>query len=395
MRVTGVRTHVLLDPGYDAGATSSAQDTIVVEIETDEGITGIGEADVNAWIGRACIEAPGTHTMDRGLRELLVGADPLDPEARWRELYVGTAMTGRRGALVHALGAIDIALWDICGKAAGVPCWRLWGDAAREHLVPYASLQPEVSSYDAYLESMVDWATRARDMGFAAAKLEATFSGPYAHKGLDGPDEWVTEVAAAVRSAAGPDMTLMVDVQYAFDSVERALRCAEALSEHDVFFLETPLWPDDIAGHAELSRRSPVRIASGEWLSSRHEFADLIERGGVHVAQPDIGRVGGLTEARRVCDMASARGRLVVPHAWKTGISMAVAAHLATVTPHMPFFEFLPAELCESRLRKELVDDELRFEDGRLAPPARPGLGVTLNPAAVEDFAAAARAIVN
>ena len=116
MRITDVRTHVLLDPGYDVGATSSAQDTIVVEIETDEGITGIGETDLNAWIARACIEAPGTHTMDRGLRPLLIGRDPRDLEAIWHELYVGTCMTGRRGALVHAIGAIDIALWDICGQ---------------------------------------------------------------------------------------------------------------------------------------------------------------------------------------------------------------------------------------------------------------------------------------
>src|SRR5205085_4427119 len=118
----------------------------------------------------------------------------------------------------------------------------------------------------------------------------------------------------------------------------------------------------------------------------RHEFADLIERGGVHVAQPDIGRVGGLTEARRVCALAAANDRLVVPHAWKTGISVAVAAHLAMVTPHMPFFEFLPAELCESRLRKELTVDELVFQNGTLRPPARPGLGIELDRDALEEF---------
>ena len=200
-----------------------------MEIETDEGICGIGETDLNAWIARACIEAPGTHTMDQGLRSLLLGRDPGDPEAIWQDLYVRTAMTGRRGALVNAIGAIDIALWDIAGKAAGVPTWRLLGEKARESLTPYASLQPEVSSLDAYRASMAEWAARARDLGFHAAKLEATFDGPYAHKGLHGSDDWVVEVARAAREAAGPDMTLMVDVQYAFDSVERALRVAEAL----------------------------------------------------------------------------------------------------------------------------------------------------------------------
>jgi L-alanine-DL-glutamate epimerase-like enolase superfamily enzyme len=394
VRIADVRTHVLLDPGFDPAATSSAQDTIVVEVVTDEGIVGVGETDLNAWIARACIEAPGTHTMDRGLRSLLIGRDPLDPEALWDELYVGTAMTGRRGALVHAIGALDIALWDICGKCAGVPCWQLWGGQAREALTPYASLQPEVESFDAYVESMVAWGERAKAMGFRAVKLEATFSGPYVHPGLAGPDDWVTQVVGAVRPAIGPDVEILVDVQYAFDSVERALGTAEALAEHDVFFLETPLWPDDLEGYAELSRRSPVRIAAGEWLSTRHEFADLIVRGGVAVVQPDIGRVGGLTEARRVCDLAAQHGRLVVPHAWKTGISVAVAAQLAMATPHMPFFEFLPAELCESRLRKELTHDELVFEHGELGIPARPGLGVELDLDALARFEEAARRLV-
>jgi L-alanine-DL-glutamate epimerase-like enolase superfamily enzyme len=393
MKVVDVVTHVLLDPDFDQNATSSAQDTIVVEVLTDEGIVGIGETDLNAWIARACIEAPGTHTMDRGLKQMLIGRDPLDPAAVWHDLYVGTAMSGRRGAVVHALGALDIALWDICGKAQGIPCWKLWGETTRIELTPYASLQPEVESFGAYVDSMVVWATRARDMGFRACKLEATFSGPYVHKGLVGPDERITEVVADVRAAVGPEMTIMVDVQYAFDSVERALRVAESWDGLDVFFLETPLWTDDVAGYAELSARSPVGIAAGEWLSTRHDFEVLIDQGGVQVAQPDIGRVGGLTEARRVCDLAADRGRLIVPHAWKTGISVAVAAQLAMVTPHMPFFEFLPAELCESSLRKELTHDELVFENGSLRPPQRPGLGVELDRSALEFFVDAARAV--
>jgi L-alanine-DL-glutamate epimerase-like enolase superfamily enzyme len=185
-------------------------------------------------------------------------------------------------------------------------------------------------------------------------------------------------------------MTLMVDVQYAFDDVGRALRVAEAIAEYDIFFLETPLWVDDLAGYAELARQSPVRIAMGEWLTTRFEFAALLDGGCVQVAQPDIGRVGGLTEARRVAGMAAERDVLVVPHAWKTGISVAAAAHLAMVTPHMPFFEFLPAELCESRLRKELVQDELVYRDGHLAIPTRPGLGFELDRDALGEFAEAA-----
>jgi L-alanine-DL-glutamate epimerase-like enolase superfamily enzyme len=390
MRITSVTCHVLLDPAFDPALTSSAQDDIVVEVHTDEGIVGIGETDLNAWIARACIEAPATHTMDRGLGELLVGMDPLDPRSVWEELYRGTAMTGRRGALVHALGAIDIALWDICGKAHGVPLYRLLGEPRETPVEPYASLQPETGSFEAYRNSMVEWAVRAQRLGFRAAKLETTFSGPYAHAGLHEPDERMTEVIAAVREAVGPDFTLMVDVQYAFDSVERAARVLESWAPYGLFFVETPLWVDDLDGYAELGRRAPMKIAAGEWLSTRHEFADLIDRGEIGVVQPDIGRVGGFTEAVRVCELARLRGRTVVPHAWKTGISVAAAAHLAAVTPHMPFIEFLPQELCESALRKELVADELVLRDGRLSPPERPGLGVVLDREALERFAAAA-----
>jgi L-alanine-DL-glutamate epimerase-like enolase superfamily enzyme len=392
VKVVDVRTHVLLDPGYDVNATSSAQDTIVVEVVTDEGIIGIGETDLNAWIARACIEAPGTHTMDRGLKQMLIGKDPLDPEGAWEELYVGSAMSGRRGAVVHAIGALDMALWDLCGKARGVACWKLWGEAERVELTPYASLQPEVESFDAYVDSMVAWASRAHKMGFRACKIETGFSGPYAHKGLLGPDEWITEVVTEVRKAVGPEMTIMVDVQYAFDTVERVLRLIDSWDGLNVFFIETPLWTDDIRGYAELSALSPVPIAAGEWLSTRYEFEVLLDAG-VQVAQPDVGRVGGFTEALRVCEFARVRGRLIVPHAWKTGISAAAAAQLAMVTPHMPFFEFLPAELCESRLRKELTIDELVFENGTLPIPERPGLGVELNRDALEVFAEAARRI--
>lgn len=393
MRIVDVRTHVLLDPGYDVDATSSSQDTVLVEVEADNGLVGIGETDLNAWVARACIEAPGTHTMDRGLRSLLIGREIDDPEALWRDLYVGTAMTGRRGALVNALGAIDIALWDLRGKAAGVPTWQLLGEQVRDVLTPYASLQPEVESIERYVESMTAWAVEARRLGFSAAKLEATFQGPYAHAGLHGPTEWVIETVRAVREAAGPDMVLMVDVQYAFDDVESALAICTALEPFDIYFVETPLWVDDLEGYAELRRRSPIRIAQGEWLTTCHEFAELIERDCVDVVQPDVGRVGGVLEALRVCRMADERGLTVVPHAWKTGISVAVAAHLATITPAMAYFEFLPADLCASRLRRELTVDELVFEQGRLAVPTRPGFGVQVDWDAVEEFAEAARRV--
>jgi L-alanine-DL-glutamate epimerase-like enolase superfamily enzyme len=393
MKVTRVRCHILLDPGYDADATSSNQDTIVVEVETDEGIVGIGETDLNAWVARACIEAPGTHTMDRGLGQLVVGMDPTDPERCWDELYVGTAMTGRRGALIHALGAIDMALWDIAGQAAGVPTWQLLGSARPEgELVPYASLLPRGDAgYEEFAETLAGQAIEASRRGFRAAKLELLTRGPYRHSGLSIPDDRLVEVIAAVRRAAGPGFTIMVDVGYGWNDWREALAVIETWAEHDVFFVETPLWTDDLDGYAELVQHSPIRVAAGEWLATRHEFAAYTARSALDVLQPDVGRVGGLTEARRVTRLAAEHGLIVVPHGWKTGITVAATAHLAAVTPHLPFFEFVPPDMAESRLRRELVHDELVLrDDGTLALPARSGIGIDLDRDALALFGEAA-----
>lgn len=386
MRITGVECHVLVQGAYDASATSSAQDDLVVEIHTDEGITGIGETDINPWIGQACITAPGTHTMGQGLTELLLGQDPLAIDAIWDRLYIGSAMNGRRGAVVNAIGAIDIALHDLRGKALGRPCWELLGGQRQAAVTPYASLQPEVSGFEAYRDSLVDWARRAVAHGFRAVKAEVTLSGPYAHRGLHEPHERMTETVAAVRSAIGPDVLLLVDVQYAFGSADEALSVLRDWQEFDLFFVETPLWADDLAGYRRLAEEQDIPIAAGEWLTTRHEFQQLIDDGCVAVAQPDVGRVGGLTEAMRVCALAEDRGRTIVPHAWKTGLSIAAALNMAIATPNTRLIEYLPADLCEAGLRKELTVSSPELVDGRLAPPSAPGLGIELNRDALERY---------
>jgi L-alanine-DL-glutamate epimerase-like enolase superfamily enzyme len=390
LRITQIDCHVLVQPVFDASAASSAQDDIVVEIHTDEGMTGVGESDVNPWIARACIESPGTHNMGLGLTEMLIGEDPLRVEELWEKLYVGSAMNGRRGAVINAIGALDLALHDLRGKALGKPCHELLGSAVRDRIVPYASLQPHTSSYHEYRESMIAWARRAVDAGFRAVKAEVTLGGPYAHTGLREPWERSTQVLAEVRDAIGPEVDLMVDVQYAFPDADTALSVLRGWQELDLFFVETPLWPDDLDGYRRLADEQPIPIAAGEWLTTRFEHRDLIERGKVAVTQPDIGRVGGLTEAKRVDEIAEALGVRVVPHLWKTGISIAAAAHLAAVSPRCEYIEFLPAELSESTLRKELTTDELEMVDGAIPLPTKPGLGVELNRDALRRFAAEA-----
>jgi L-alanine-DL-glutamate epimerase-like enolase superfamily enzyme len=390
MRITSIDCHVLLQPAFDITAASSAQDDIVVEIHTDEGLAGIGETDVNPWIAKACIEAPGSHNMGVGLSELLVGLDPMDVEGLWDQMYVSTAMNGRRGAVINAIGALDIALHDLRGKALGVPCYELLGGAAHEGITPYASLQPHTNSYEEYRDSLIEWALRAIALGFHAVKAEITLAGPFAHTGMREPWERSTEVLAGVRKAVGPDTQLLVDVQYAFPDADTALGVLKTWEEFDLYFVETPLWPDDLDGYRRLTNEQPIRIAAGEWLTTRFEHLDLMDRAGVQVIQPDIGRVGGLTEAKRVCTLAAERGLTIVPHLWKTGISVAAAAHLAAATPNCAFIEYLPAELTESGLRRDLADDNMKLVDGKVTLPDGPGLGIEINRDALEYYEAVA-----
>jgi L-alanine-DL-glutamate epimerase-like enolase superfamily enzyme len=160
------------------------------------------------------------------------------------------------------------------------------------------------------------------------------------------------------------------------------------LEPYDPYFVETPIDIDDLDGYAFLHDHTAIPIAAGEWQNTHWEFIDLADRGKLDVLQPDVGRVGGFTEAKKVCQIAADRDRLIVPHCWKSGIGIAASAHLCAMAPHCPYIEYLPAELSESRLRRELVRDELKMKDGRLALPEKPGLGVELNLDALREFAA-------
>jgi L-alanine-DL-glutamate epimerase-like enolase superfamily enzyme len=312
----------------------------------------------------------------------------MDTGALWQRLYDMTCMNSRRGAGICAMGAIDMALWDIKGKAMGLPVYKLLGGAHRETIRPYASLQPHAADATEYGENLVAWLKRARDYGFRAAKLECTLAGPYRHVGITGSDEKMTEILTACREAVGADFVLMVDVQYRWRDAKSALRTIRRWDHLDLFFLETPIRTDNLEGYARLAGETPIRIAAGEWLTTRHEFRELMDVGLVDVAQPDVGRVGGITEAMRVCHMAEDRGRMIVPHCWKTGIGIAASAHLAAAIPHCPYFEFLPAHLTDSPLREDLTDDPLVMQDGSLQLPTRPGLGIELNMDALAKYRA-------
>jgi L-alanine-DL-glutamate epimerase-like enolase superfamily enzyme len=386
MKITDVETYVLLADNYDPNLTSSAQDTCLVIIKTDEGIEGYGECDTSPWVAKAFIESPGTHTMDQCVKDILIGSDPLRIDDLWSKIYVGTAMTGRRGAGVNAISAIDMALWDIKGKYENKPVFELMGGKKQDEVIPYASLQPVGHSFQEYKDSLVEWAIKAKDLGFRAVKSEVTLNGPYAHSGLNENDDKATEIVAAVRKALGPEIKLMIDVQYRWLNADEALPVVKDWKEFDIYFLETPVWTDDIKSYARMHDEAPMKIAAGEWLSTRYEFEDLIINGKIDVAQPDVGRCGGLTEAMQIAKFSQEHKRIIVPHCWKTSVSISATAHFAFNTPNCAFIEYLPPQLCVETLRKELATEGFEYIDGKILPPTKPGLGIELNRDAIKKY---------
>ena len=387
MKITQIECFVLLAPDYRTDACSSAQDNLVVQIHTDSGHVGIGETDTNPWVARAMIEAPGTHVMGLGLKAMLVDKDPRDIEGLWEKMYIGSAMTGRRGVGICAIGALDMALWDLLGKIEGKPCWQLLGGAVNRTITPYASLLPSGDDLGTYSRVLQERAVEAKRLGFRAAKLEVCLKGPYSHNSLQIEDDReCARMVRDVRQAVGPEMVLMVDVAYAWRDWKEALRAIDMFAGEDIYFVETPLPSDDVDGYAKLCQASPVKIALGEWQNTRFEFLEFMNSKAVDVVQPDVGRVGGLTEAKRVAMHARDRGLIVVPHCWKSAIGIAASAHLAAIAPTCTYIEFLPSELADSRLRKELCSRELSVVDGRIPLPDFPGLGVTVDEDALKRF---------
>jgi L-alanine-DL-glutamate epimerase-like enolase superfamily enzyme len=387
MKITKVECFALLIPDFDADACSSAQDNLVVKIHADNGLFGIGETDTNPWGVKATIESPGTHAIGRGMVETLIGKDPTNVEGIWHELYEKTMMTSRRGLGICAIGAIDMALWDLCGKIYEQPSWKLLGGSVKNFIIPYASLLPEGDNLNDYSDSLVNKVIKSKELGFKAAKLEICIKGPYSHNNIQIEDD--NEFAKMIRrcrEAVGKDMTLMADVAYAWDDWKSALRALNMIAEDNLYFIETPLKIDDLEGLSKLSDASTVRIATGEMLQTRFECIETIEKGRVDVIQPDIGRVGGLTEAKRVAQYAEDKGVLVVPHCWKSAIGIAASVHLSAISPTCSFIEFLPKELAESQLRKDLVIDEHEVIEGKIALPTKPGLGININVNKLNEF---------
>jgi L-alanine-DL-glutamate epimerase-like enolase superfamily enzyme len=373
VKITAVETIALADPGKYS--------MTLVRVRTDAGIDGIGQAESPSLVIDAAIRTRG------GLEDLLKGENPLDVERLWQKMYDRTGLWGRRGVTIAAIGAVETALWDIAGKLLERPVseliWRSFATvktpaAVAPRVRPYATVYPPGSN-DGEVRARLE---TALSRGFRAVKFEET-PGGFAH-GTVRDDVRVVEF---VRRIIGDDRDFLIDVQNVWRDVPRALATAKAIEPYNIYFLEAPLPADNLDAYRRLADSTSIPIAAGDWgFTTRFEFADLMERGGVDVVQPSTVRSGGISEILKIAEMAYRRGLLAVPHCWNHIVGVAAAAHIAAVTPNTPYFEY-PVAFPPSPLVSGLLLPALEPEpDGWITVPRRPGLGFTLDEDVVKRY---------
>lgn len=372
MRITKVEP-IGLSTRSERNVADGTQDALLILVHTDAGITGVGEADTSPWIGKAVLEAPVSGDKCQGLARQLEGEDPFETEALWRKCFYRSYKYGRMGAALNVMSGLDMALWDIRGKAEGKPVHELLGGAVRSGVAPYASvLFPE------------DPADLSDVRGKGEAALQAGFAGIKYGWGSFGYDTGrdVAMVAAA-REVLGPDLPLMIDVGMRWD-LPTALERIEALRRFDAYWFEEPCYADEYEVYGAIAEAAPwTRIVGGEQEYNRWGFRRLVEVGKVRGIQPDLARNGGITETRAVARLAAERGVAVYLHGWSTNVLVAANLNFIAATPNCEWLEY---HVGSSPLRWELTEEQFPVEDGRVRIPSRPGLGVTLNMEAVERW---------
>ena len=369
---------------HDPDALDGSTETIVVRIVDEDGRVGIGEADAPAAVVRELVLMEDLHGWSRGIRGMLVGRDPFEIGALYDALYEGTIYHGRRGLGVHALSAVDVALHDLVGKQLARPAYQLLGGARRAAIRPYATIYAGAVKGRTIGQMMDDIAVRferALGLGFRAVKMEVLFEDLVSDRELVG-------CIREGRRLLGDEIAMAVDFGYRWHDWRDALWTLNRVEDCDILFAEATLQHDDLAGHAKLAARVETRVGGAEMTAGLHECREWLERGRVDVLQADIGRSGGLTEMRRIAELAALHGALVVPHGWKTGITAAASRHFQAATENVPVIETFHPELFESPLRAELVRPEPAIADGTIPLPTEPGLGIEL----VDDALARYRA---
>jgi L-rhamnonate dehydratase len=371
LKITDVEAIILRQPVLDDGIADGSQDDLVIRVHTDEGIVGIGEVDSAPEAVLALVTAPGSHAIANSFHSLLVGEDPRDVERLWQKMYRGMNYIGRRGIALHAQSGIDIALWDIRGKAEGKPISELLGGAIHTKVRAYASmLMPDTTAETA------ERVAALREAGFTAVKLGW---GPL---GKD-PAHDVRLAAAAKEAAGDGDILIDAGLGYVADA-KVAIGVARELEQLGIYWLEEPFEPDEYEAYAELADAVDIRVAAGEQDTTLWGFRELIERGHVDVVQPDVTRCGGITELVRIAAFAREHGVETVPHAWKSGIIKAASLHVNAVLPDATFQEYCVAD---TPINQTLVKERMPVDaDGFVAVPTGPGLGIELDEDVLERY---------
>lgn len=349
--------------GYDRRAVC------LVRVTDTDGRHGWGEGYGPADVVRAGVEF---------FSPLVAGGDPLRTGALWQRMHARGADFSRRGVLLAALSAIDVALWDLKGKILGVPVHTLLGGKRREAVDVYATGlyfddEPNLSA------RLAAEAVGYVEQGFRAVKMKVGL-------GVEADDANVR----AVRAAIGARAKLMIDSNHAF-SLREALDLVRRVEDCDIAWFEEPLSPDDYEGYRELRRRSPIPIAAGECEYGLAGFHQLFGAQAVDVAQPDICACGGFTEVQRIAALARAHHVSLTPHCWGTGIGFAAGLHFLSTVDMLPGRlrlpePFLEMDRTENALRDELTQPRFQAVDGRVTVPDLPGLGVEVDPGRLAEF---------
>ena len=369
MKIISVRTISLGgatdDHGWSGGTDPNVQYNTLIEVSSDEGITGLG----SCYTTRPLVEA------SLGLlKPMLIGESALEPERVSERLRQTMFWFGRGGSVDHTISGLDIALWDLLGKALGQPVSRLLGGNYRDRIKPYASILFEDPPLLA--EKLREQVAR----GFRAIKMGWRPFGRVSSKF----DELLIKTA---RDTVGDDIELMVDAggseQFWPHGVCWARETARMLGEYGVVWFEEALRPDDVEGFKELRQTSPVLVATGEVLTRRQAFQPFIQTRAVDVIQPDVTKCGGLSEARRLGWMAYDNGVLLVPHGWNTAVG--VAADLA-LSAAMPVARWVEYQTGVPYIEEILTTPFALDAEGMLRVPTGPGLGIELNREAVARY---------
>lgn len=337
----------------------------LLEVITDEGVTGLGSVFTSEKLIQGALDV---------VRHFLIGASALDPSATSENLHQQSFWQGRGGAITHAISGIDIALWDILGKVSGQPISRLLGGRYRETIKPYGSiLMDEPEKLRASLQAGLQRGFRAFKIGW----------GPFGR--VDSrTDEAIVKTA---RDTLGADIELMVDAggSDAFwpHGYKWAWNTSKMLADYDVTWFEEPLRPDDLEGYIQLTKTSPVPIAACEVLTRRQSFLPWLQRRAVDYVQPDVTKVGGISEEHRIAQCADDQSILFVPHGWNTAVGLAADLQLVAAAGNARWVEYLtPAPYIEDLM----LDPISMTDDGMIQIPNAPGLGMNWNPDGVAKF---------